>query len=157
MTRKSRRRFLTGVATIGTVSVPGIATGTDRSAESPATQSVESTLEHFEEVIERYTERLARSYVSSKGVPRLTYITDERSVGRIRSQIRQLAKAYSRVVANGATMSELHCLAQYGEIGQTFRHRAEFQIRYEWARDYSYGTITFQQYLEYIYDTLELF
>lgn len=157
MTRRSRRGFLAGIATIGTASIPGIAAGNDQRVDSPVAQAVESDLEYFEETIEQYTERLARSYVSPEGEPRLTYLTDEPSVGAIRSQIRQLAKAYVWLFENGTSISRLHCLAQVGELGQPFRHRAEFRIRYAWARDYSYNRITLQQYHRYIYDTLELF
>lgn len=162
MTHRSRRRFLAGIATVGTASVPGIATGTStdrqrRRVESPVAQDVESDLEYFEETIERYTERLARSFVNPEGEARLTYITDGASVDRIRAQIRHLADAYVRVFERGTSISQLHCLAQYGEIGQQFRHRAEYQIRYNWARDYAYDNITRQQYHRYIYNTMELF
>lgn len=157
MTRRSRRRFLTGIATISTVSIPGIAAGTDQRVEPPAAQSTESDLEYFEETIEEYTERLARSFVNPKGEARLTYITDSAAVPEIRAQIRHLADAYVRIVESGSTLSRLHCLAQYAEIGEPFRHRAEFQIRYRWARDYSYNNVTRQQYHQYIYNTLELF
>lgn len=160
MVRQSRRRFLVGIATVGTVSSPGTATSSEQNrqrVEPPATQGVESDLEYFEETIEEYTERLARAFVNPEGEARLTYITDGASVNRIRAQIRHLADAYVRVFEGGTSISQLHCLAQYAEIGAQFRHRAEFQIRRRWARDYSYNTITRQQYHQYIYNTLELF
>lgn len=175
MTRRpTRRRALAGAATIGTALLSGV-TAADGSAESdpasePALQegassgNIEGTLEGVERAIEEYTSRPARGFWNeNKGQARLTYLTDRTSTPALKQQIQRIADEYADIVESGAPAPSIYCLVEYGAIGETFRHTAEFNIQYGWAYDYTGGTepsyddASRQAYLERIYSTIERF